>query len=194
MRLLVVVFASFFAVQVMSPAVQSATSSITLPDIPDISSNNTFYYFRVLTAFVGSRKVLIDDEQPLTARFAIKIIIDGEHGTIVVRNADNHRDCERLESDKVDQRNDRRRRGRGHVTLHDKIRNDEGQVFDFYWHNNPDDGYHELYQFKIHTPESTREQPIFFMALISDNPRDVSLSTQKRIEKEYFSVTNPNCL
>lgn len=192
MRLLVVVFALFFLLQVMSPTVQSATPSITLPDIPDISTNNRFYYFRILTAFVGSRKVLTEDEQPITVRFALKLTIDDERATVVIRNADNYRDCERLESDKVDQHDTRRRR-RHHIAFHDKIRNDEGQVFDLYWHSNPDDGRHELYQFKIHTAESTRELPIYFMALTSDNPRDDSLSLQKKLAAEYFSGTNPNC-
>lgn len=191
MRLLTVVFALCVAVQVMSPAVQSATPSITLPDIPDISFDDTFYYFRVLTAFVGSRKVRTDDDQPITVRFAIKITIDGERAIIVVRNADNHRDCERLESDKVDHHNDRRRRN--HIILHDKIRNGEGQVFNFYWHRDPDDGHHDLHKFNIHTAESTSELPIYFMSLASDNPRDNSPSLQKKIRDEYFRGTGPNC-
>ena len=193
MRLLVVlVFALFVSVQAMSLTAQSDAPNITLPDIPDISSDNTFYYFRILTAFVGSRKVLNDNNQPITVSFALKLTIDGKHITVVIRNADNYHSCERLESDQVDHQTDRRRR-RNSITFHDKISNADGQLFNFYWHNSPDDGYHELYLFKIYTAESTKEMPIYFTALTSDNPKDSSLALQKELATKYFSGANPDC-
>ena len=189
MRLLFVAFVACVASPAVAFAVPSPLHRLRLPELPEREPQE-FYYWRVMTAYEQGRTVTTADGAPLKLHLAVKIIVDKEDAVIIIREANDYSNCERLTGISVTHFNSP---SGHHIVINDRLRNTEGQEFAFSWRHNPNAGKHYLHRFVIYLPESTRAHPINFIAKPTENPSEHPDLPSAKIAEDYFSGTNPNC-
>lgn len=189
MRLLSVAFVAYVSSSAVAHDSPSPLHRLRLPEFPEHVAQ-MFYYWQIMTAHEHGRVVTTVEGAPLKLRLAVKIIADEEEAVIIIREASDYSNCERLTGIRVAHYNSP---SGHHIVIKDRVRNAEGQEFAFSWRYNPNQGRHHLHKFVIYLPESTRAHPINFIAKPAENPSERPAMPSAKIAEDYFSGTNPNC-
>lgn len=189
MRLLCVAFVAYISSSAVASDSPSPLHRLRLPELPE-RDPQAFYYWQVMTAHEHGRVVTTAEGAPLKLHLAVKIIAGAEDAVIVIREASDYSNCERLTGLRVTHYNSP---SGHHIVIKDRLRNAEGQEFAFSWRYNPNSSKHYLHRFVIYLPESTPTHPINFIAKPKENPSERLDLPPAKIAEDYFSGTNPNC-